>query len=140
MTACDKNGPAGFLGLSATHLSAAPPMMMVSIGASTSALETIRNAGHFALNYLSIGNERLAEVFGGKTELKGSDRFEGLEWTTLTTGAPILPQAVGALDCLLEEIIERHGSIIAIGRLLNFTAPSEGKPLVMYRGQMTTVL
>ena len=115
-------------------------MMMVSIGGSTSALTTIRNAGHFALNYLCRGGERLAEVFGGRSDLKGSARFEGLEWTILTTGAPILRQAVGVLDCVLEETVERYGSVIAIGRLVNVIEPSDEKPLIMYRGQMTTVL
>ena len=38
VTAKGADGPAGFLALSATHLSASPPMMMVSIGLTTSAL------------------------------------------------------------------------------------------------------
>jgi len=38
VTAADIHGPAGFLALSATHLCADPPMMMVSIDKRTSAL------------------------------------------------------------------------------------------------------
>lgn len=139
VTAEDANGPAGFLGLSATHLGAAPPMMMVSVGASTSALATIKAAGHFALNYVCQGDEELADIFGGKSELKGADRFRAGDWTTLTTGAPVLVRTAGVLDCELDEIIERHGSIIAIGRLVNFSGMTGDKPLVMYRGTKTTI-
>ena len=53
VTARSETGPAGLLGLSATHLCADPPTMMVSVDKRTSALPTILQARHFALNYLS---------------------------------------------------------------------------------------
>ncbi|MGK9055039.1 flavin reductase family protein [Neorhizobium petrolearium] len=140
VTARDTQGPAGFLGLSATHLSASPPMLMVSVGSATSALGTIRNAGHFAINYLSAADRDLIDVFGGKTERKGADRFDPGRWCTLTSGAPVLKNALGVLDCRLEELIERHGSVIAIGRLTEFSIGSSSKPAVMYRGAVTTVM
>jgi len=139
VTARDASGAAGFLGLSATHLSAAPPMMMASVSATTSALATIRAAGHFALNHLAQGDEGLADVFGGRTGLKGAGRFRDGEWTVLSTGAPILVRAAGALDCVLDETIDRHGATIIIGRVVNLTAPAAAKPLVMYRGTITTL-
>jgi flavin reductase (DIM6/NTAB) family NADH-FMN oxidoreductase RutF len=42
VTARGTAGPAGFLALSATHLSPSPPMMMVSISYTTSALGAVR--------------------------------------------------------------------------------------------------
>ncbi|MFB9949216.1 flavin reductase family protein [Rhizobium puerariae] len=136
VTARDAEGPAGFLGLSATHLSASPPMLMVSIGNTTSALGAIRNAGHFALNYLARADRDLIDLFGGKTDRKGADRFDAGRWSTLASGAPVLKTALGVLDCRLEELIERHGSVIAIGRLIDFKAPAEGLPAVIYKGTM----
>ena len=133
VTAADADGPAGFLALSATHLSADPPMMMVSIDKRTSALAAVTNGRHFAINYLPQGAQDLADSFGGKGALKGADRFEAGRWTTLTTGAPILSDAVGALDCALEETIERHGVVIAIGRLVDFSANAEREPLISFR-------
>src|SRR5229473_1559748 len=52
VTARSDEGPAGFLGLSATHLCAKPPLMLVSIDKRTAALQTILAARHFALNFL----------------------------------------------------------------------------------------
>src|SRR5215471_2147468 len=102
VTAASDRGPAGFLGLSATHVCADPPLVLVSIDRRTSALETIYAARHFALNFLPRGANALADMFGGKGEEKGAARFEPAKWITLTTGAPILRDAVGAIDCTLE--------------------------------------
>ena len=61
MTARGTAGPAGFLALSATHLTASPPTMMVSIGLTTSALAAVRalgsvgiQRGHMALHARSV--------------------------------------------------------------------------------------
>lgn len=133
VTACSDQGPAGFLGLSATHVSADPPLMMVSIDKRTSALQTILAARHFALNFLPRDGAEIADLFGGKSALKGAERFETDKWTTLSTGAPILKAAIGAIDCALEETIERHGVCIALGRVVDVSSGA-GDPLVHFRG------
>jgi flavin reductase (DIM6/NTAB) family NADH-FMN oxidoreductase RutF len=138
VTAKDHDGPAGFLGLSATHLSADPPRLMVSVDARTSALRTIHNSRHFAVNYLAPAHEKLIAVFGGKTELRGAERFAGPDWTTLKTGAPVLRGAIGALDCELEEVLERGSTTIVIGRLVAHAA-AEGPALVSFRGNWRTL-
>jgi flavin reductase (DIM6/NTAB) family NADH-FMN oxidoreductase RutF len=134
VTAADAEGPAGFLALSATHLTADPPMMLVSIDKRTSALSAVTNSRHFAINYLPAGAKDVVDIFSGKSALKGADRFETGKWTTLATGAPIFADAVGALDCTLEEIIERHGVAIAIGRLVDTMANPDKEPLISFRG------
>ncbi len=133
VTAKGAEGPAGFLALSATHLSASPPMMMVSIGLTTSALAAIRHANHFAINYVAKGSEDLVKEFGGGGSLKGADRFLPGAWTELKTGAPALVDGVGTIDCRLDELIERHGTIIALGRVVGYTSSSKD-PLISFRG------
>src|ERR1700681_503776 len=98
VTARSDAGPAGFLGLSATHLCADPPLMLVAIDKRTSALQTVLAARHFALNFLPRGAGAMAHMFGGKGAQKGAARFEAGKWSTLTTGAPVLPERVGAVD------------------------------------------
>lgn len=133
VTARGLAGPAGFLGLSATHVCADPPTMLVSIDRRTSALGAVLTAKHFAINYLPREAESVAAAFGGKTEVKGADRFAADQWTTLFTGAPVFAKAVGVLDCALEETIERHGVVIALGRVVAFAA-GDGEPLIYFRG------
>lgn len=135
VTARSDAGPAGFLALSATHLTADPPSMMVSIGKTTSALAAIREAGHFAINYVPKDREDLAREFGGQGSLKGADRFRDGDWIRLQTGAPALVGAVGTLDCELEELIERHNTLIAIGRIVAYETADGVAPLVSFAGR-----
>jgi flavin reductase (DIM6/NTAB) family NADH-FMN oxidoreductase RutF len=132
-TARGADGPAGFLALSATHLTADPPTMLVAIDKRTAALAAVLQAKHFALNFLASGDQALAATFGGRTEIHGADRFAPARWGALTTGAPVLNEAVGAIDCVLEETIERFAVTIAIGRVVDFVT-REGEPLIFFRG------
>jgi flavin reductase (DIM6/NTAB) family NADH-FMN oxidoreductase RutF len=134
ITARSENGPAGLLGLSATHLCADPPIMMVSVDKRTSALPTILEARHFAINYLSSEQRELAEVFGGKSELKGADRFTTAAWNSLATGAPTLSDAVGIIDCELVETFERYNVVIVLGRVVATSGNPNAVPLVHFRG------
>jgi len=134
VTARGSAGPSGFLGLSATHVCADPPTMLVSIDARTSALGAIRESGHFAINYLPKGAEHVVDLFGGKTDVKGRDRFEAGKWGMLATGAPVFEGVVGVMDCRLEETLERHETIIAIGRVIAIGGAPDADPLVYFRG------
>jgi len=133
VTAQGAEGPAGFLALSATHLAASPPMMMVSIGLTTSALGAVRQGNHFAINYVPKGGDALVKEFGGGGTLKGADRFLPGAWATLKSGAPTLVDSVGVIDCQLDELIERHGAVIALGRVVAYTA-STREPMISFRG------
>lgn len=134
VTARGPDGPAGFLALSATHLAADPPMMMVSIGLQTSALSAVLASRHFAINYVAKGSDDLVAQFGGRGDRKGADRFLPEEWTVLSTGAPALVGAVGVLDCALDEAIERHGAVIAIGRVVAYEASAGQQPMISFAG------
>jgi flavin reductase (DIM6/NTAB) family NADH-FMN oxidoreductase RutF len=134
VTARSESGPAGLLGLSATHLCADPPTMLVSVDKRTSALATILEARHFAINYLPSGQKALADIFGGKSDLKGADRFGTASWIKLATGAPVLADAVGAIDCELIETIERYNVVMILGRVVATSGDPQAVPLVHFRG------
>ena len=108
--------------------------MLVSIDAKTSALGAIRDSAHFAINYLPKGTEDVVDMFSGKTDVKGPARFQTERWGYLATGAPTFNDAVGVMDCKLEETIERHGTIIALGRVVAIAGNKDADPLVYFRG------
>ncbi|SLN56936.1 FMN reductase (NADH) NtaB [Aquimixticola soesokkakensis] len=131
VTTDSAEGPNGFLGLSAAHVSANPPTMLVSIDKKTSALAGVLDKGHFAVNYLPEGCAELANMFGGK----GDKLFEQDAWDTLATGAPVFKDALGVFDCEVEKVVE-HGDIsIVIGRVKGVRAKGEGAPLTFFRGK-----
>lgn len=133
----DEIGPAGFLALSVSHVSADPPSMMVAIGKSTSALATILRARHFSINYLPDDAAETADVFGGRRKIEGRERFEAGRWMSLTTGAPIFGGAVLALDCSLERSFEYHQTTIAVGLIMAWSIDREQAALLSYGGAYT---
>jgi flavin reductase (DIM6/NTAB) family NADH-FMN oxidoreductase RutF len=135
VTAQGSSGPAGFLALSATHVTANPPTMLVSIGRKTSALSAVTESRSFAINYLPKERDDLAKLFGGQGDEKGVKRFEAAEWTTLATGSPILTGAVGSIDCRVEEAIERHDVIIFLGRIVDWVQNASAVPLISFAGR-----
>ena len=131
VTTDSATGPNGFLGLSASHVTANPPTMIVSIDKKTSALQGVLDKGHFAVNFLPEGYAELANAFGGK----GEKLFEDGKWDTLATGAPVLKDALGVFDCEVEKVVE-HGDIsIIIGAVKGVRAAGAGEPLVFFRGK-----
>jgi flavin reductase (DIM6/NTAB) family NADH-FMN oxidoreductase RutF len=134
VTGRSNDGPVGFLGLSAAHVTANPPTMLVSVDQKTSALAGILSHRCFAINYLPAGAEGLASEFSGKGGSTGAHRFMEGEWGTLSSGAPILKSALGVFDCVVEEVIDRDTVSIVIGRVVA-TATNEGEPLIFFRGK-----
>lgn len=135
VTATGADGPAGFLGLSAAHVAASPATMLVSIDRKTSALAAVLGSGHFAVNVLPADAGHVAEAFGGKTGLSGPDRFAAGDWTTLVTGAPVFGQALGAFDCVVDQVVERGDVSIVIGPVVGAVSRADGGPLVFFRGK-----
>jgi len=136
VTVAGPEGPSGFLALSATHLTASPPTVTVSLDAKTSAGPDLISSGAFAINYLATEARPVLDRFVGRDAPSGAARFEGVEIMTLATGAPVLPDIVGVLDCAVEEIIERFGVMIVIGRIMAFENHRDRRPLVYYQGQV----
>jgi flavin reductase (DIM6/NTAB) family NADH-FMN oxidoreductase RutF len=128
------DGPVGFLGLSAAHVTANPPTMLVSIDRNTSALTGILSHRCFAINYLPANAGAVANEFSGKGELTGANRFMEGQWGTLASGAPILKSALGVFDCLVEDVIDRNAVSIVIGRVVA-VATNDGEPLIFFRGK-----
>ena len=138
VTARGVEGPAGLLALSAAHVTADPPSMLVSIDERTSALASVLQARHFAINFLPADAKPVAEAFGGQTGLKGAARFKPGDWGTLRTGAPIFNDAIGAVDCLLEQTFGYASTTIVIGRVVDFAIKGSGMPLIYFRGRYLT--
>ena len=118
---------------SATGLSMEPPTMIVNINKGSSSWPVIQRHGHFCVNILADGQQAVANRFAGIGGIKGAARYEGAEWTTLVSGAPVLVDALAAIDCEVEEVIERHSHAIILGRALAVLG-GNGESLVYHDG------
>jgi flavin reductase (DIM6/NTAB) family NADH-FMN oxidoreductase RutF len=130
-----RDGPVGFLGLSATHVSADPPRFAVSVGRSTSALPEILAQQRFAGSFLPADAGDLVSIFAGQQGISGADRFRAGEWTSLVTGAPVHIGAVGAVDCRLEKEIDLGNTVMLIGSVVGGKTREDAEPLVLRHGR-----
>lgn len=119
---------------SATALSVEPPTMIVNINRTSSTFPVIRRHGHFCVNILSDAHRLVADRFAGVGGVKGEARYAGADWVAGRSGAPMLVGALAAIDCEVEEIIERHSHGIILGRVLAITI-GDGGSLVYRNGR-----
>lgn len=135
VTAESDDGPTGFLGLSAAHVTANPPTMLVSVDHKTGALAGILARRYFAVNFLPASAVRVADAFSGKAGISGAARFIQGEWRVLVTGAPVFCDALGAFDCVVDGIVQRNEVSIVIGKVVAVASRPDGDPLVFFRGK-----
>jgi len=97
-------------GLTATavcSVSAEPPQILVCVNKTASAHDSIGTAGFFCVNILAPDHRKIAERFAGMDGVEGDARFADMgEWSTLTTGAPVLKEAVVSFDCRVVLVTE----------------------------------
>lgn len=119
---------------SAISLSVEPPTMIVCVNRGASSWPVIQKYRHFCVNILSDTHRDVAERFSGRGGIKGPARYDGAIWNTLATEASVLADAVAAIDCAVEEFIERHSHAIVIGAVKAITVKG-GAPLVYGGGR-----
>jgi flavin reductase (DIM6/NTAB) family NADH-FMN oxidoreductase RutF len=124
---------------SVSSLSVDPPSLIVSINRAASSWPLVKRYGFFGVNILTSDQVDIAERFTGKGGLQGADRFAGAEWITRASGVPLLAGALAAIDCEVEEAIERHSHAIVIGRILDVQLSARGGALAYWHGQYVTI-
>lgn len=138
ITAGEGEARTGATVTSATALSIEPARMLVSLNRSSSTWPVVERFGHFGINIVGPAHETLANQFAGRGGLRGPDRYRGAQWTTAVSGAPLLADTVAAIDCTVEEAIERHSHVIVIGKVLAIRIGS-GHSLLYQDGRYHTV-
>src|SRR3954453_11248864 len=120
---------------SVASLSVEPPALIVSVNRAASSYQLIRRHGFFGVNILNADQVEIAERFTGKDGSKGAARFAGADWFTRASGVPLLSGALAAIDCEVEEVVERHSHAIVIGRVLDLALSPRSAALAYWQGQ-----
>ncbi len=124
---------------SVTSLSLVPPTLLVCLNLQTSTLASIRRSGSFCVNVLAAEHRELAERFAGLGGFQGPRRFGIGDWAPLVTGAPALADGLAAVDCTVEEILERHTHAILIGAVEAVRIPGADEALLHWRSRFETL-
>ena len=77
---------------------------MVCLNRRAKSAPLLAQNGVFCVNTLGADEEKLADLFAGRSGVHLEERFNVGEWITLKTGSPVLASAVIAFDCRTIEI------------------------------------
>jgi flavin reductase (DIM6/NTAB) family NADH-FMN oxidoreductase RutF len=123
----------GLTATSVSSLSMEPPTLVVCINRTSTTLKAMRKNRVFGVNVLAAGHRSVADRFAGRCNLSGAARYQGSEWISLVTGAPLLVDALAAIDCTIETIMEWSTHAVVIGRVEAIHQPGGAQALIYWR-------
>jgi flavin reductase (DIM6/NTAB) family NADH-FMN oxidoreductase RutF len=109
-----------------------PPLVLICADKSSNTLELIDQSRVFSVNILAAGQDALSNRFASKKE--EHRRFEGLDCPDGVTGCPLIPGALGSLDCNVTQAIDAGDHVVYIGRV-EAARTDDAPPLVYFRSR-----
>jgi flavin reductase (DIM6/NTAB) family NADH-FMN oxidoreductase RutF len=123
-------------GMTATAVCSAtaePPTVLVCINKLANTHDAVAKSKVFCVNVLRAEDWELSTTFsGGHT---GEARFKNGNWTRLTTGAPVLVDALVSFDCRVVKKLVHGTHTIFLGEVEQILIGKKGKPLLYSEGQ-----
>src|SRR5271167_5197176 len=99
VTSAGPGGKTGFTATAVCSVSDTPAMLLVCLNRRSVSAPLLAQNGVFCVNTLGAAEEKLADLFAGRSGVHRHERFSAGEWITLKTGAPVLASAVVSFDC-----------------------------------------
>ena len=99
VTSAGLAGKTGFTATAVCSVSDQPAMLLVCLNRRSNSAPVLAQNGVFCVNALGAAEEKLADLFAGKSGVHLHERFSVGDWITLKTGSPVLASAVVAFDC-----------------------------------------
>jgi flavin reductase (DIM6/NTAB) family NADH-FMN oxidoreductase RutF len=113
-----------------TSVSPVPPLVAVMIDHQHRAHNLLQEPGAvFAVNILGEDQQELSERFAWAPD---DQRFGLGRWTTATTGAPVLEEALAWLDCRLHSHHAAGTHSLYIGEVVASAVPQPDQPPLVY--------
>ena len=107
-----------------------PPLVLFSIGRDAGSFEAFGKTGCFAVNLLRQDQAEVSNRFADPD----AERFAVDRTEQLITGAPILSDALAALDCDVHARHEGGDHVIIVGRVRKLKVLNDGHPLGYWLG------
>jgi flavin reductase (DIM6/NTAB) family NADH-FMN oxidoreductase RutF len=130
-------------GLTATavcSLALSPARVLACVNHGGRTYELLANSRIMSVNLLSIGHEDLARRFAARRGTPAENRFVNSEWRSSVTGAPLLQDALAALDCRVTDIMPLDTHAILVGVVESIHFGPRRPPLVHFEGGYTSLL
>ena len=125
----------GFTVNSFTSVSLHPPLVLICVNSTSETCRVLQESKHFAVNVLTSNQEDLSNLFANPN-IRAGERFKNIDFSTSSSGSPILPDVLAWIDCSLHEVVDGGDHLIFIGRVTDMAAETEDSesPLLYYSG------
>ena len=114
-----------------TSVSLEPPLVLVCIERAVRTHALIERSRAFAVSILCEGQQPISDRFAGRESENGS-RFDGLKTFTVVTGAPILAENIGSLDCAVVAAHPAGTHTIFVAEVVAAKVQNSGQPLLYF--------
>ena len=112
-----------------TSLSLEPPLVLICIDRRARIHDRLTKGGNFAVNMLAATQELVSRRFASHE----TDPFHEIGYREGLTGAPLIQDALSAIECRIVDVLPGGDHTIFIGEV-EATSVQEGKPLLYFRG------
>ncbi|RIJ70786.1 flavin reductase [Nakamurella silvestris] len=130
VTAVGPDGPLGFTCQSFVSLSLEPALVSFCPARTSRTWPKIREIGRFCINVLAHDQEALSIRFASSQ----ADKFEGLTYGALPSGAPLLHGVVAWVDGELADEYDGGDHTIVVASVRDLGTPADKQPLIYHRG------
>jgi len=124
------NRPSGLTVNSFTSVSLDPPLVLFCLDRAAGSGPAFAASDCFAVNILAAGQTQVSARFADPV----ASRFVNDGIMVWETGAPILVDALAALDCRVHARHDGGDHVVLVGRVLRAEVIRDAPPLVYWRG------
>ena len=104
ITTVSTDGRHGFTASAVCSVTDAPPTLLVCMNRGASSRHAFVVGGPLCVNTLAADQRDISQAFASGSDME--ERFASGSWSVLSTGAPVLEQAVVSFDGLIVTIVE----------------------------------
>lgn len=134
MTTDDGGHPHGMTANAVSSVSLDPLLVLVCVDRAALMAGHVQAAGVFALSFLGVGQAALSDQFADPGRPEGVEQFAGVPTVVATTGAPVLADNAGWLDCRVWDVHDGGDHLIVVGEVVALGEGNLDEPLVYHRG------
>lgn len=127
-TKADDGTPVGVTASSFNSVSLDPPLVLWSLGKTSSSMPAFQSSGGFNIHILAAHQLDVSNRFAGSS----GDKFDGMEYGACDEGFPLLPEYAALFRCKTHYRYEGGDHIIFVGEVVEYQ--TNPLPVLIFHG------
>lgn len=114
-----------------TSVSLDPPLVLWCLDKKSDRYHAFTKARSYTVSILGTEHQEVSS----RLAKRGNHSLDGIALVGTTLGPPALADALSVFECEAEAVHDAGDHAILIGRVVRFSRPGDGEPLVFFRGK-----